>query len=145
MSTPKRKTQQRAAIGAAIEAMECAFTPQEVLGRAQTACPGLGIATVYRSIRDWVASDRLRSVVVAGGTPRYERTDVAHHHHFHCEDCGAVTPLAGCSLKKDYELPPGFSVSSHEVMFTGTCPACGSSEEKRLSGGMGAGDEASSQ
>jgi Fur family ferric uptake transcriptional regulator len=128
MSTGKRQTLQKKAILAAVEDMDCAFTPQELLSRAKRACPGLGIATVYRSIRGLVEEGRLRGVVVPGSAPRYERTDAMHHHHFHCESCDDVTPLAGCSLKKDYRLPPGFKASSHEVTFTGTCPTCADSE-----------------
>jgi Fur family ferric uptake transcriptional regulator len=128
MSTVKRQTQQRTAIVAAIEDMDCAFTPPEVLGRAQRACPGLGIATVYRSIRALVEEGRIRRVVVAGSAPRYERTNVRHHHHFHCESCGEMTPLEGCSLKQNYRLPPGFKASSHEVIFTGTCSNCAGTE-----------------
>ena len=127
MSTAKRQTQQKAAIVAAIEDMDCAFTPPEVLDRAQRACPGLGIATVYRSIRDLLEQGRIQRVVVAGSAPRYERTNVTHHHHFHCESCGAVTPLEGCAVKKTYRLPLGFKASSHEVIFTGTCPICADS------------------
>ncbi len=128
MSTAKRQTQQRASIIAAIEAMDCAFTPQQVLGHAQRACPRLGIATVYRSIRDLLEQGRVRQVVVVGSAPRYERTDVRHHHHFHCTSCGEVSPLEGCSLKNSYQLPPGFKASSHEVIFTGTCRTCADSE-----------------
>ncbi len=124
MSTTKRQTQQRTAIVAVIECMDCTFTPQEVLDRAQRACPGLGIATVYRSIRDLMEQGRIQRVVVAGSVPRYERTDVTHHHHFLCESCGAVTPLEGCALKKTYRLPLGFRASSHEIIFTGICPDC---------------------
>jgi Fur family ferric uptake transcriptional regulator len=110
--------------------MEGPFTPQELLGRAQRVCPGLGIATVYRSIRDLVEVGRVRGIVVAGSTPRYERTNVPHHHHFHCESCGEVTLLEGCPLKKDYQLPSGLKVSSHEVIFTGTCPTCAPSQKQ---------------
>jgi len=128
MSTAKRQTQQRTAIVTAIEGMGCAFTPPELLGHAQRACPGLGIATVYRALRDLVEEGRVHRVVVAGSAPRYERTNVAHHHHFHCESCGEVTPLEGCALNKSYRLPSEFEVSSHEVIFTGTCPTCADSE-----------------
>lgn len=124
MSTAKRKTRQRMAILAAIKGIDCAFTPQEILDRAQRDCPGLGIATVYRSISELLDQGRIRGVVVADAVPRYERTDVKHHHHFHCASCGAVTPLTGCSLKEDYRLPPGFNATSHDVTFTGACPAC---------------------
>lgn len=116
------------AIASVIEEMDCAFTPQEVLGQAQRTCPQLGIATVYRSIRDLVKEGRVRRVVVVGSAPMYERTDVSHHHHFHCASCGEVTALEGCSLKEDYRLPSGFKASSHEVTFSGTCPTCGDSE-----------------
>ena len=128
MSTVKRQTQQKTAIVSAIEGIDCAFTPKELLGRAQSACPGLGIATVYRSIRELVEDGLIRRVVVAGGVPRYERTNVRHHHHFHCESCGEVVPLEGCPLKESYQLPSGFNVSSHEITFTGTCPNCDHSD-----------------
>ena len=124
MSITNRQTQQRTAIVTVIEGMDCTFTPQEVLGQAQRACPGLGIATVYRSIRDLVEQGRVQRVIVAGSAPRYERANVTHHHHFHCGSCGEVTPLEGCALKKTYRLPSGFKASSHEVTFTGTCPTC---------------------
>ena len=124
MSTAKRQTLQRTAIATAIASTDCAFTPEELLSHAQRACPGLGIATVYRAIRDMVQEGRIRGILVADNSPRYERTDVAHHHHFQCDTCGGVTPLKGCSLKEDYRLPSGFKVSSHEVIFTGICPAC---------------------
>ena len=129
MSTAKRQTQQRASIVTAIDGMDCTFTPQEVLGQAQRACPGLGIATVYRSIRDLVEEGRVQRVVVAGSAPRYERTNVTHHHHFHCEFCGEVTPLEGCALKKNCRLPSGYKASSHEIVFTGACPNCANSED----------------
>lgn len=124
MSTAKRQTQQKAAIITAIEGIDCAFTPQELLGCAQQTCPGLGIATVYRSISDLVEEGIIRRVVVASSAPRYERTDVRHHHHFHCDSCGDVAPLDGCPLNESYQLPSGFKVNSHEVTFTGTCPDC---------------------
>jgi len=128
MSTAKRQTQQRAAIVSTIENIDCTFTPQELLSRAQRTCPGLGIATVYRSVRDLVEKGLIRRVVVASGAPRYERTNVRHHHHFHCESCGKVAPLEGCALSKDYRLPSGFKASSHELTFTGTCSGCSESE-----------------
>ena len=120
----KRRTHQRAAIDIVIGKMECAFTPQDVLDHAQSTCPGLGIATVYRAIRDLTEQGRIRRIVVSGGAPLYERTDVAHHHHFRCESCGEVTALEGGALKEDYRFPSGFKVSSHEVVFSGTCPDC---------------------
>ena len=116
------------AILTAIDQMDCAFTPQGLLGHAQRACPGLGIATVYRAIRDLVEEGRIRQVVVAGSAPRYERADMTHHHHFRCESCGRVTPLEGCVLDGKHQLPSGFNASSHEVIFTGTCPTCADSE-----------------
>jgi Fur family ferric uptake transcriptional regulator len=120
----KRNTQQRQAIRGVFDKAERPLAPQEILEQAQAGCPGVGIATVYRAIRDLVDEGRIRQLVVAAGPTLYERTDLTHHHHFRCRNCGEVTPLHGCSLDSDYELPRGFKASSHEVVFSGTCPSC---------------------
>ncbi len=124
MSTKNRHTPQRASIESVLNMAEGPLTPQEVLAQARKRCPGLGIATVYRAIRDLLEENRIRSIVVPGKAPLYERTDLAHHHHFQCESCGQVTLLEGCSLDAGYRLPRGFKALSHVIIFNGICPAC---------------------
>ena len=67
--------------------------PREVLESARSQCPGLGIATVYRTLKTGVEGGWLRQVDLPGDAPRYEVMGKQHHHHFHCRACdrGEVT------------------------------------------------------
>lgn len=121
----KRNTQQRMAIETVLEAAEHPLSPHDIHDRATLILPGMGIATVYRAIRSLLDENQIVPVEVSGKPPLYERANLAHHHHFHCEACGEVTPLTGCSLSANYKLPRGFDAISHEVLFRGTCAGCG--------------------
>ena len=120
----KRNTQQRTAIVDVFEAATHPLSPHDVLDRARKQQTGLGIATVYRTIRTLLDENRIVPVEVTGKPPLYERANLDHHHHFHCEACDEVMSLGGCSLSPSYRLPKGFSAVSHEILFTGTCAAC---------------------
>jgi len=113
------------AIETVFEMADHPLSPHDVLAQARSIHPGMGIATVYRAIRSLLEDNRIVPVEVSGKPPLYERADLEHHHHFHCETCGEVTPLGGCSLSANYELPKGFDSISHEVLFRGTCADCG--------------------
>lgn len=120
----ERDTQQRRAIGAALDEADRPLGPQEVLDAARRRSPGLGIATVYRTLKAWVESGRLQQVDLPGEPPRYERTGKSHHHHFHCRRCDRVYEIDGCPEGLRGLTPPGFSLESHELVLYGRCSAC---------------------
>ncbi|MFT5126190.1 MAG: Fur family ferric uptake transcriptional regulator [Verrucomicrobiales bacterium] len=123
MST-QRKTRQRSAIRNTIQVAGRPLSPQEVLELAQVEVPQLGQATVYRSLNSLVEEGVIRAVELPGESARYEPADLAHHHHFICTACKKVYDLEGCMLKHELKLPKGFTVVSHEITLSGTCPAC---------------------
>jgi Fur family ferric uptake transcriptional regulator len=120
----ERDTQQRRAIREAIERASRPLSPREVLELARPFCPGLGIATVYRTLKVWVEEGRLAQVDLPGEPPRYEATGKAHHHHFHCRACDRVYELQGCPEGLRRMTPEGFSLEAHEVVLYGRCAAC---------------------
>jgi Fur family ferric uptake transcriptional regulator len=120
----KRVTQQRRAIRAAIEDANRPLSPREVLESARRGSPGLGIATVYRTLKTWVEEGGLTQVDLPGEPPRYEATGKQHHHHFHCRLCDRVYELQGCPEGLRSLTPPGFSLESHEVVLYGRCAEC---------------------
>ena len=69
----QRNTAQRRAIQAVFWSIERPLSPLEVLAAAQDELPGLGIATVYRSLKDLVEEQWLVVVELPGEAPRYER------------------------------------------------------------------------
>jgi Fur family transcriptional regulator, ferric uptake regulator len=120
----QRQTRQRQAIRQAFEQAGRPLSPQEALEAAQRDVPGLGIATVYRTIKALLDQEVLATVQLPGEPDRYELAELPHHHHFHCTACDRVFDLAGCAVRSDLRLPRGFEARSHEIIFTGLCPDC---------------------
>ena len=114
--TTKRDTQQRRAIRAAIEDANRPLSPREVLDSAQRTSPGLGIATVYRTLKSGVEGGWLQAVELPGEAPRYEPTGKQHHHHFHCRRCDRVYEIHGCPDDLRNLTPPGFALEAHEIV-----------------------------
>lgn len=120
----KRDTQQRRAIRAAIDDANRPLSPREVLESARRGSPGLGIATVYRTLKTWVEEGGLTQVDLPGEPPRYETTGKQHHHHFHCRRCGRLFELEGCPEDLQRLTPRGFALEAHEVVLYGRCAEC---------------------
>jgi len=124
-SLGQRQTQQRDAILEVITRAAGPLTVTEILDRAQTRVPGLGIATVYRTLKLLLDGGRIQTVILPSGETRYESAGLGHHHHFHCRSCDEVFDLEGCPVqvpRGSYE--GGYTVEDHELTLYGTCPSC---------------------
>lgn len=120
----ERDTQQRRAIRSAIERADRPLSPREVLDEAQPLSPGLGIATVYRALKNGVEGGWLQPVDLPGEPPRYEPTGKEHHHHFHCRTCDRVYEIEGCPNDLRNLTPAGFTLETHEIVLYGRCADC---------------------
>jgi Fur family ferric uptake transcriptional regulator len=98
--------------------------PQEVLDAAQVHLPGLGIATVYRTLKAMTEEGWLAPVELPGEPQRYEVAGKGHHHHFRCRDCDRVFEIDGCLTNLKKLVPRGFRIDRHEVVLYGTCKTC---------------------
>jgi Fur family transcriptional regulator, ferric uptake regulator len=124
-SLGQRQTQQRDAILDVITRAAGPLTVPEILERSQERVPGLGIATVYRTVKLLLETARVQTVILPSGETRYESTGLGHHHHFHCRSCDEVFDLATCPVQVPrgaYE--GGYLVEDHELTLYGTCPSC---------------------
>jgi Fur family transcriptional regulator, ferric uptake regulator len=120
----RRNTQQRREIREVFERNNRPLASDEVLGLAQQRIAGLGMATVYRTIKTFIDEGWLVPVEVPGGPPRYEVRGKAHHHHFHCLKCGKLFELDRCLERVAKLIPPSFRVVDHVVMIYGYCASC---------------------
>lgn len=120
----QRRTQQRAAISRAIVESGRPVSPAEILKASRRAVPDIGIATVYRAIKDMLAEGRIVAVDVPGAPPRYEAAGLPHHHHFLCRSCDRLIDLPGCPGSLDRLAPPGYTVEGHELTLIGRCAEC---------------------
>jgi Fur family transcriptional regulator, ferric uptake regulator len=122
--TFRRNTQQRREIREVFERNNRPLAADEVLHLAQQKMAGLGIATVYRTIKALTDEGWLVPVEVLGAPPRYEVRGKAHHHHFHCLKCGKLFELEGCLERLGKLIPPSFTVLDHVVLIYGFCAGC---------------------
>jgi Fur family ferric uptake transcriptional regulator len=120
----QRQTRQRDEIVAVIERAAGPLTVPEILERSQLTVPGLGIATVYRTLKLLQESGKIQTVILPCGETRYESSGLGHHHHFHCRVCDEVFDLASCPVAAPTDIAPGFVVESHELTLYGVCERC---------------------
>jgi Fur family transcriptional regulator, ferric uptake regulator len=124
-SLGQRQTRQRDVIAEVIDQAPGPLTVPEILERAQQELQGIGIATVYRTIKLLLEAERIQTVILPSGETRYEPTGRGHHHHFHCRQCGRVFDLDTCPVSVARgRYPEGYVVEDHELTLYGLCPAC---------------------
>lgn len=121
---PERDTRQKRAIRNVFERSIGPLSPEQLHAAASQESEGLGLATVYRSIRTLLDEGWLDSIEVPGHGAFYERANKEHHHHFACDECGTVYDLDGCSSEVRGRLPRGYRARGHDVTIFGTCAAC---------------------
>lgn len=124
----ERLTSQRRAILRAFEKARRPLAPPEVLELARAEAPSLGMATVYRALRQMEDSGLIVPVQLPGEPARYEHRSLAeeHHHHFHCRRCDRLFDIEGCPGGSDLAslAPQGFEVRAHELTLYGLCRDC---------------------
>ena len=120
----ERATRQRSAIRQALAGACRPLLPHEVLEAAREQVPGLGIATVYRSLKSLVDEGLLRVVALPGENARYEPVGHGHHHHFQCRQCERVFDVHACPGDLSRLAPDGFTVEDHDLTLYGRCKDC---------------------
>jgi Fur family ferric uptake transcriptional regulator len=120
----ERRTRQRAAIQDVVNGAPRPLSAAEIHELAEHRLTGIGIATVYRTIKSLIEAGEVVTVSLPGDTPRYERAALGHHHHFHCRSCGRVFEMHGCPKNLAQIAPRGFEVDDHEVVLYGRCRTC---------------------
>lgn len=99
------------------------FTIEELA----VALPGVGRATVYRSVKVLQEADLVCRMVLEDGSIRYGLSQGDHHHHLICSACGQVTEFADPDLDAALITNAercGFELAGHSVELYGLCDAC---------------------
>lgn len=99
----------------------------EIHERAGREIEGLGIATVYRTIRTLREEGEVTVVELPGEEPRYEPVGLGHHHHFRCLTCEQIFDLDVCpvGIPRGTTLPGGYTIEDHSLTLYGRCAGCG--------------------
>ena len=90
--------------------------------------PGIGFATVYRTLKLLAESGLAQERRFEGGFTRYEHTSPeAHHDHLICTQCGTIIEFENEqieALQRDIAKKNRFVVQSHKLELYGLCVAC---------------------
>jgi Fur family ferric uptake transcriptional regulator len=119
-----RVTPSRLAVVGAV--LDCSghFSVDDILSRL----PGVGRATVFRTMKLLSETGVLCRVLLDDGSLRYRvshRQD--HHHHLVCVSCASVQELDACidpEVLNELARTTGYKIEGHWLEFFGRCAAC---------------------
>ena len=124
--TDVRLTPQRRAVLDVLRSSHDHPTAQDVFDRVRRTSPGIGAATVYRTLNLLVEQGQALELDLGDTASRYD-ANTTRHDHVVCVRCGAAADV-------DAPLPPrladtvaqvsGFAVTGHDLRFRGLCPTC---------------------
>jgi Fur family transcriptional regulator, ferric uptake regulator len=119
-----RDTQQKDAIRNAFSGAGRPLSVKELFILARKQVDSIGIATVYRNIRELQKESLISQVDIPGQPPRWELSQEKHHHHFLCEGCDKLFEIQDCPEDIARLLPEGYVLETHDILLRGKCDNC---------------------
>lgn len=122
-----RTTEPRRSVAQAVANQDRHFTAEEL----RQMLPGLGRATVFRSLKLLVDVGVLCRVLLEDGALHYQMSHRGHHHHLLCVECGVSQDLTGCDIEDllaETSIRHGFELSGHWLEVYGRCRNCRAKE-----------------
>lgn len=122
-----RLTRQRRSIAEAF--FECGGHPniEQLYEQVRKTDPGIGQATVYRTLKLLVESGLANQSRFGGGVTRYEADTGDHHDHIICTRCGLIVEFFDAELEELQSRIAdrlGFRINDHKLELYGTDPRC---------------------
>lgn len=123
----ERVTRQRLLVANALAASGRQLTAEQLYRSLRRREPGIGRATVFRTLETLVDAGVARRLELDGHVYAYVACLPAHHHHIACTRCGRVeeideayvTPIAE---RLAHEM--GFEIDDARLDFYGRCATC---------------------
>lgn len=123
----ERVTRQRLLVANALAGSGRRLTADQLYRNLRRQVPGIGRATVFRTLETLVEAGVARRLELDGHVYAYVACLPAHHHHIACTGCGLVeeideayvTPIA-----QRLALDMGFEIDDARLDFYGRCAAC---------------------
>lgn len=127
MTADVRSTPQRRAVLDVIDRAPDHPTAAEVLERVNEVLPGVGAATVYRTLGRLVDAGQIAELRLGTTATRYDR-NVGRHQHLVCDRCGRVEDVV-LDLDAEHVLAPltardDFAVTGYDLRVHGVCHDC---------------------
>ena len=101
---------------------------EELYLKIKASHPGIGHATVYRTLKLFTEAGLAREILLHDGQTRYEHVSAGEHHdHLVCTGCNAIIEFEDETiekLQKEIAVLHGFTIKSHKLEIYGLCAAC---------------------
>jgi len=139
-----KTTRQRNTIISTFFRMRGHISVEELLNQVKKANPRIGYATVYRTLHLLVESNLVEERRFGDGMARYEgHSDVEHHDHMICLECGEIFEFFNPRLEALQEKlaeENNFKIYRHRLELYGACQdveACERRKKNRASEARG--------
>jgi len=127
-----RPTTQRYAVLEFLAKSPIHATADEICAAINRSDPRASRATVYNNLRALSRAGLVREVVSDGSKAARYDAQLHRHHHFHCEQCGAIEdiPWFDISVSAGRAALGKRNVRDYEIVFRGACARCRSEVTK---------------
>ncbi len=127
-----RLTPQRQAVLRTLESATDHPTAAEVFERVRVAVPGIGPATVYRTLALLVSHGLALELSLGDGSAARYDGNTVRHDHLVCLSCGAASDIDSAlpaQVVRQLTERTGYAITRYDLQFHGLCPACKSTPE----------------
>jgi len=129
----ERVTPQRVLVAETLRDAGRQLSAQELWRRVRVRLPGVGRATVFRTLEALVGAGAARRLEREGHVSAYVACRPAHHHHLVCTRCGRVE-----EIDEGYVRPMadqlaegrGFVIDDARLDFYGRCARCAAEQDR---------------
>ena len=101
---------------------------EELYLKLRAKHPGIGYATVYRTLKLFAESGIAREIQFGDGQTRYEHVSEGEHHdHLVCTRCGTIVEFENETIEKlqdEIAAGYGFLIKTHKLELYGLCAKC---------------------
>ena len=101
---------------------------EELYLKIKATHPGIGNATVYRTLKLFVEAGLAREILLHDGQTRYEHVVAGEHHdHLVCTSCNSIIEFENETIEQlqaEIAARHGFYINSHKLEIYGLCAQC---------------------
>ena len=123
-----RSTRQRDVILDVFLSTHQHISVEELYLKIKSSNPGVGHATVYRTLKLFTESGLAREILLHDGQTRYEHVIAGEHHdHLVCTNCNSIVEFEDATIEKLQEeiaARHGFQIKNHKMEIYGLCSNC---------------------
>ncbi len=130
-----KTTRQRNTIISTFFRLRGHISVEELLNEVKLANPRIGYATVYRTLHLLVESNLVEERRFGDGLARYEgHSDVEHHDHMICLECGMISEFFNPrleALQEQLAEDNNFKIYRHRLELYGACKDTKACEQRK--------------